>query len=340
MSRLPVHKLRTNAKELDLGDAKVYHLPNWHGLSHPERLAVIRQVAMMRGRDPRIARLAVDIIKKAKAKPREYKKQAAALLKWVQDPKNVYYVNEPGERLQDPIHTIRVGHGDCDDMALLLCCLFESVNLPWKLCLSGRHMPTGRKVRYIEGQHVPPDCRWAHIYCMVGDRPFRPGKWYFAEPTVDGVPLGWDVVSGSSKYLPEMARPKKRGPATIARLKSPPAGYRPKPLPRQNRRSPAYELGYGDYAQFNPSSTSALVGSAVGASVAESGNKEADKWLKLRDSVVTGVAIAVGTTLVLNWLHGEGLWDGRGSLFDRVSKTTSKVARESAFFSQHGKKVS
>ena len=41
---------------------------------------------------PRLIKQAVDIIRKAKVQPREYKKQASALLKWVQDPKNIFYV--------------------------------------------------------------------------------------------------------------------------------------------------------------------------------------------------------------------------------------------------------
>jgi transglutaminase-like putative cysteine protease len=158
VSTLPVHELNTSANELNLGSAKVYHLPDWHKLSHPERLGVMRQIAKMRGRDPRIAKLALSIIRRSGAKPRQYEKQASALLKWVQNPKNCYYINEPGERLQDPIYTIKVKHGDCDDMVLLLCCLFEAVNLPWKQVLSGQG-PKG-KIRYIEGERVPSGVAW------------------------------------------------------------------------------------------------------------------------------------------------------------------------------------
>lgn len=239
--RLPVDKLSTTTKELNMGSAKVYHLPNWHDMTHPERLEVMRQIALMRGRDPRMAKLALSIIRKSGAKPREYEKQAAALLKWVQDPKNCYYINEPGERLQDPIYTLKVKHGDCDDMSLLLCCLFESVNLPWRYVLSGRQQ--GKKIRHIEGAPVPQGVGWAHVYCMVGTPPFNPNRWYFCEPTVQGVPLGWDVVSGDSKYLPEMR--KRGGPQAVMRAPKAPFGFRPPPLPPASRRSPAYAMVYG-----------------------------------------------------------------------------------------------
>lgn len=324
MARLPVHKLKTNARELRLESGqKVYHLPDWHSLSHPERLAVIRQIAMMRGRDPRIAKLALKIFKKAGARPRQYKKQAAAILRWVQDPKNIYYVNEPGERLQDPIYTIKVGHADCDDQVLVLGALFESVGLPWKLVLSGRDKATGNKIRYIEGHPVPPNSTWAHIYAMVGDRPFRASKWYFAEPTVEGVPLGWDVVSGDASYLPEMARKKAKGPATIARLRPRPPGYKVGKLPRKKRRSPAYEMAYGGVESYGQVST------AVGASVAEAVEQDGLDWKKIRGAVATGVAVSVGTQLVLDWVRGKGMWDGSGGLMERWRKTTHSLSETS-----------
>jgi hypothetical protein len=328
--------LKTNAKELKMESGqKVYHLPDWHSLSHPERLAVIRQIAMMRGRDPRIAKLAVKILKKAGARPRQYKKQAAAILKWVQDPKNVYYVNEPGERLQDPIYTIKAGHGDCDDQALIMCCLFESVGLPWKLCLSGRNKVTGQKLRYIEGDPVPPNCSWAHIYAMVGDRPFRPSKWYFAEPTVEGVPLGWDVISGDHSYLPEMAKPRKtKGPAKVAKLKKRPRGYPRATLPKKAaHQSPVYQMAaYGDFqALENPRvNPMGQVSAAVGASVAEEMSSSTTlDWGKIMGAVATGVAVSVGTQIALDFVRGKGMWEGSGSVAHRWGSTTHQLSQMS-----------
>lgn len=326
MARLPVHKLKTNARELSLGSAKVYHLPDWHALSHPQRLVVIRQISLMRGRDPRIATLALKILKKSSARPRQYKKQAAAILKWVQDPKNIYYVNEPGERLADPLWTIKAGFGDCDDQVLVLGALFESIGLPWKLVLSGRNKETGQKVRYIQGDPIPPNTRWAHIYMMVGDRPFHPAKWYFAEPTVEGVPLGWDVISGDERYLPEMAK-KSEGPARIVRLKPAPLGYKRSKLPRRERRSPAYSQVYGGFARAN-NSVSAAVGASVAAEVADEGLN----WKKITGAVATGVAVSVGTQILLDWVRGKGLWEGKGSAVVRWGDVNRKLGKTSAFY--------
>ena len=304
--RLAVKNLKTTTKELNLGgDTKVYHLPDWHNLSHPQRLVVIRQIASMRGRDARIAKLVVSILRKAKAKPRQYTKQAAAILKWVQDPDNIYYVNEPGERLQDPIYTLKAGHADCDDQVLLLCAMFESIGVPWKLVLSGRG-PQG-KTRFIEGAQVPAGVQWTHIYCMVGVPPFRPNQWYYCEPTVHNVPLGWDVVSGDHRYLPEMSGPKG-GPARIV-------------------RPPPYREVYGD----SYGSTSAgLVGGSIAGTIAQ---QEEDggliDWTKIGQAVITGVLVSVGTSLLLDWVNGKGMWDGKGSVTARWSAVTQPTVKSS-----------
>lgn len=103
--------LGTPTLPVALEQPKVYHIPAWKHFGDPRKLALIRRVAESRGRDPRIAVLAVNILKQAGVEPRNYVAQAAALLRWVQG--NIYYVNEPDERLQDPEYTLKVGMGDC-----------------------------------------------------------------------------------------------------------------------------------------------------------------------------------------------------------------------------------
>lgn len=178
---------------------KVWHLPNWKGGNDAQRVAVLRQIASESGRDPRFATLAVSILKAHKIEPRDYKAQANALLKWVQH--NIYYVNEPSERLQDPMYTLKVGYGDCDDMAILLGTLYESIRLDWRFVLSGK--VNGKLTRWIEGTPLPKNGRWSHIYLLVGYPPFQPKKWQFAEPTMRNVDLGWDIVGANGK-LPEI----------------------------------------------------------------------------------------------------------------------------------------
>jgi hypothetical protein len=299
--RLDLSKLPARADTIsEQGGTKVHHLPDWTGYDDPKKLEVIRYIAQQRGRDPRIAKLAVDIIRAAGVRPRDYKGQAAALLKWVQDPKNIYYVNEPGERLQDPIYTIRNKFGDCDDQVMVLCALFESVRLPWRLVISGRHMKTGAKVRFIEGDPYPPDVMWAHIYCVVGDHAFQPRRWYFCEATVDGVPLGWDVIAGDPRYIPEMdkARP---GPVEIVKLKSKAA-------------ADAAHAGYGDVASS--------VSSAVAEEVDDQRNSTSSGTSKLASmagAVFIGVTVSVTTQLVLDWVRGQGMWKDKGPGWARLA---------------------
>ena len=291
------------------GGTKVHHLPDWSGYDDPKKLEVIRYIAQQRGRDPRIAKLAVDIIRKAGVKPRDYRGQAAALLKWVQDPKHVYYVNEPGELLQDPIYTIRNGFGDCDDQVMVLCALFESVRLPWRLVISGRHKETKQKVRFIEGDAYPANVAWAHIYCMVGDHAFQPRKWYFCESTVNGVPLGWDVIAGDPSYIPEMdkARP---GPPEIVRLKSKAAVE----AARAKAKTPAPATrkgeGYGDIASS--------VSSAVAEEVDDQRKTEQSKLVSMASAVAIGVGVSVTTQLTLDWIRGQGVWKDKGPGLARV----------------------
>jgi len=257
----PLPQIGAKVNPIELPQPKTYHIEGWGAMGDQKRLKVIRQVALRRGRDPRIATLAIQIIREAGVAPRDYKGQAAALLKWVQDPKNCYYINEPGERLQDPIYTLKVKYGDCDDMALLLCSMFEAIKLEWKLVISGRSRVTGQKVRHVEDGYMPPQVQWSHIYCAVGTPPFKPTKWYYCEPTLNGVPLGWDVVSGSSSALPEMGGTGLSGA----------------------------DLGNGG---------AGAAGAAVAASLEEAGGKPVN-WKNLGVAVMTGVVTSVTAQVIM-----------------------------------------
>ena len=193
--------LGTPVEQKEVGAPKVFDLPAFDYYKDPKKMDVISKIAENAGRDPRMATVAVNILREAKAKPRDYKAQAAAILAWVQ--KNVYYVNEPDERLQDPFYTLKVMYGDCDDLAILVYSLARSIRLPARLVISGLDK-AGRKVRYVQGdRHYPRNVEWAHIYLQLGDRPYGQPVWYYAEPTLQ-VPLGWDVVDNDASALPEM----------------------------------------------------------------------------------------------------------------------------------------
>jgi hypothetical protein len=268
-TRLDVQALGLAAELYQRGPAETYRLPNWASLTHDQKIAYIRNIAEQRAHsDPLFATLVARILRALGVPPRKPTWQAAALLRWVQDPANVYYLNEPGERLQDPIFTLRSKVGDCDDMVILLATLFTAAAFPWRCVLSGKDAG-GRAYRYVEGQGgAPPNVRWDHIYLLVGTPPLRPTRWYFCEPTLVGAPLGWDVISGSKEDLPSGA---------------------------------GVDLG----------SVSSSVGTAIAT---EQEGAQGFSASKLATAVLTGVAVAVGTQLTLDWLRGKNAWEGRGLL--------------------------
>lgn len=194
--------LGTTTARVDLAhQPKTYHIPAWSGMDDAQKISVIRKIISQYGRHPAVVKTTMGILRRAKVKPRDYKGQAAAILSWVQN--NIYYINEIGERLQAPEYTIRQGYGDCDDLIILVNSMYEAIRLPNKLVISGRN-PQGKMIRYIEGQARLPKAQWAHIYGMVGNRPYTPTEWLYVEPTLKK-PLGWDVVGAGGGGLPELS---------------------------------------------------------------------------------------------------------------------------------------
>jgi len=90
-----------------------------------------------------------------------------------------------------------------------------------------------------------------------------------------------------------------------------------------------FDLAYGDLGDGS------LIPVAIGATIAEAaetgkGDDPTD-WRKLTVAIATGVAVSVGTSLLLDWVNGKGLWEGTGSVVARWKKTTAHVAETSAF---------
>lgn len=197
---------------------------------------------------------------------------------------------------------------NCDDQVILLCSLFESIRLSWKLCLAGKYKPPGaeeaKKIVYIEGNPVPPHCGWSHVFCMVATPPFKPKRWYFCETTVNGVPLGWDVIHGDKKYLPaglpEMQDRYKGAPTIEGSLRDVDLGQASALLPL------AIGIGVAEGVEMSGSGP-------IKDEEGEGGVLANIDWGKVRLGIFTGVVTAVGTTLALQWLNGEGMWRGYGS---------------------------
>lgn len=186
------------------GNTRVFELRNWRRLDHPARLKIMAKIGRQAAADPRLRRLAVQIFREAGVAPQDYRAQAEAILRYVNQ--HVYFLNEKDEVLQDPAYTLDLqadgtvgprAHGDCDDFCTVLIALFESIHLPCLPVISGRTR-SGALVRYVLGQGRPATAAWSHAYNAVGLHPFRTPKfgpsWGFADATVPGKPLGWDCV--------------------------------------------------------------------------------------------------------------------------------------------------
>lgn len=168
---------------------KVFAEHGWKSWSDGRKLRFLRGMAKEYGMDPRMRHFVISQVIPG-VQNRDYAGQASALLTWVQ--RNIRYVNEPGEIIQTPFVTMDVGYGDCDDLAVLLASMAESIKLEWRFVLGGRKR-NGAPARWIEGTPKPWGVEFAHIYVMLGWPPFQPAVWQAAEPTM-AVPLGHDVV--------------------------------------------------------------------------------------------------------------------------------------------------
>ncbi len=93
------------------GTDRVFHLAKWSRLPDRSKVATLRRFAEEYGSDPQMRWFTAKMLENAGVAPRDFRAQAAALLKFVQT--NVYYTNEDGEQLQSPWRTLREKSGDC-----------------------------------------------------------------------------------------------------------------------------------------------------------------------------------------------------------------------------------
>ena len=134
-------------------------------------------------------------------------------------------------------------------------------------------------------------------------------RWFFCEPTIQGVPLGWDVVEGDSSYLPEMQ--KGGGPARVVQPGPAPSWFRPSPVPATKNRSPAWDMALGDLAgELDALGGSSSLGPAVGSAIAEEieTSQGGINWRNMAIGITTGVTVSITTALLLDWIRGEKLW--------------------------------
>jgi len=119
--------------------------------------------------DERIRRVALSLC--ASVPGHLYERELAVLLAYVRD--EIAYRLDPAcvERVQDPLTTLELASGDCDDKCVLLAALLAAIG----------HVP--RFVAQYNGTEFD------HVYCEAQVN----GRWVALDPTADGrggVPLG------------------------------------------------------------------------------------------------------------------------------------------------------
>ena len=259
---------------------RVIQIKGWIGKSDRKKLKMLREMARTYGGDPHLRWFVVNnILKPAGVAQRDFKKQAAAMLSWVQQ--NIYYTNEPDEQVQTPWRTIAVKTGDCDDSSLLLASFAEAIKMPWKFALAGQS-PTGKRVRFIEGERMPWGAQFSHIYVVLGWPPFQPQEWASAETTIRGAPLGYDVTVDGIKPFNEVVTVRT---ATTT----------------------------GPSSMGNPQ-VGGLVEVAADNLEQRLQKSELPNWVKTLpwDGIITGVIQGVITTLIVRWAITVGERRARG----------------------------
>lgn len=135
-----------------------------------------------------VRQTAIDILLQRAVKPKDYLGEIKALFEWVQQ--NVRYTNDTFrvEVLHSPRRMLQLRAGDCDDMAILLGAMLESIGHPARLVLTGP-------------DPLKPDL-FSHIYLEV----FHKGRWIPLDTTMP-YPMGWAPRTLVKKIIAIERRP-------------------------------------------------------------------------------------------------------------------------------------
>lgn len=135
--------------------------------------------------DPVIRRILGVILKDVPEK--DYMGELQAIFDWVKS--NVRYTHDPHklELFQKPTRAIELKLGDCDDQAIVIGSMIQSIGYPLRL-------------RIIGVSSKQPE----HIYCMAGLPPTENDEdiqaWVAMDATVPN-PMGWEYPHERLKYL-------------------------------------------------------------------------------------------------------------------------------------------
>jgi transglutaminase-like putative cysteine protease len=123
-------------------------------------------------RDFYVRQKAIEIFRKAGARPKDRFGEVLSLFHWVRN--NIRYTRDifRVELLHTARRMLELQAGDCDDMTILLGAMLVATGHPVRIALTGFR---------LEKPHV-----YSHIYLEVNVN----GKWIALDPTMDR-PIGW-----------------------------------------------------------------------------------------------------------------------------------------------------
>lgn len=113
----------------------------------------MRKIVKQYDSHPFIVQLARSII--GKYRPKTKLERVKAIADWIH--RNITYVNDPFdlELLQNPVKTVKLRSGDCDDQTTLACSLLRAIRVPCKFrtIAPGTTRPRGKPLPF---SHIYP----------------------------------------------------------------------------------------------------------------------------------------------------------------------------------------
>jgi hypothetical protein len=143
----------------------------------------IRELIRAGAKDFYVRQKAIDVLLARRVRPKDYLGEIKALFEWVQQ--HVRYTKDPFrvEVLHTAPRLLALRAGDCDDMAILLGAMLESIGHPVRLVLTG---PDPLRPRFF-----------SHIYLEVRHR----GRWIPLDATMR-YPMGWAPRTWTKTRVP------------------------------------------------------------------------------------------------------------------------------------------
>jgi transglutaminase-like putative cysteine protease len=132
-------------------------------------LKTMRHIVRAWKSDPGIRGLATDIVSPVPGK--DFVGEIHAIRDWVKE--NIRYQRDVAgmETIQTPDVTVSLGAGDCDDHAILVCCLLESI---------------GHSTRFFAFGTPAMGNEIGHVFAQT-----RLGAGWASVETTETVPIGW-----------------------------------------------------------------------------------------------------------------------------------------------------